>query len=175
VTERRGLAAERGCPSTAAMLVGLLRIRPIEATARLVTVTIGALPGAIRDELFDDLESFLVDQAGKFCPAVLGKIARRLTDTLDPDGTGHDSAHRDRCRYRTVHQRPDGSRNGTFELTAQATEALLTVLDATAAPRPSTDGVKDPRTAGQRRHDGTACSMHCSWCCVPVSCRPATE
>jgi Domain of unknown function (DUF222) len=33
--ERRGLAAERGCPSTAAMLVGLLRIRPIEASARV--------------------------------------------------------------------------------------------------------------------------------------------
>ena len=58
-----------------------------------------------------------------------------------------------------MHQRPDGSSSGSFELTAHATEALLTVLDATAAPRPSTagpeaDGVKDPRTAGQRRHDG---------------------
>ena len=85
------------------------------------------------------------------------RIARRLTETLAPDG--HEPGYRDRIRHLTLHQRPDGSSSGSFELTAHATEALLTVLDATAAPRPSTagpeaDGVKDPRTAGQRRHDG---------------------
>ena len=33
-------------------------------------------------------------------------------------------------------------------------ERLLTVLDPLAKPRPATDGVKDPRSPGQRRHDG---------------------
>ena len=127
------------------------------AHARIVTTTIDRLPVDIRDEQFDDLEAFLVGQARQFPPRTLAGIARRLTETLAPDG--HEPGYRDRIRHLTIHQRPDGSSSGSFELTAHATEALLTVLDATAAPRPSTadpeaDGVKDPRTAGQRRYDG---------------------
>ena len=55
------------------------------------------------------------------------------------------------ARHLTLQQRPDGSSSGTFELTAHATEALLTVLDATAAPRPSTAG---PRRLGSRHPHG---------------------
>ena len=190
--ERRGLAGERGCRSTAVLLTGLLRIGPYEASARvdaalrmgprtsltgepmpaefaqvaaaqaegaispahagLVTRTIGKLPCDIRDERFDELEGFLVGQARQFAPPTLAMIARRLTETLAPDGK--EPAYRDRIRDLTVRQRPDGSSCGSFELTAHATEALLTVLDATAAPRPEADGVKDLRSAGQRRHDG---------------------
>jgi hypothetical protein len=40
-----------------------------------------------------------------------------------------------------------------IEATAELTELLLTHCDALAKPRPETDGVRDPRTAGQRRHD----------------------
>jgi hypothetical protein len=122
------------------------------AHARIVTTTIDRLPVDIRDEQFDDLEAFLLAQARQFPPPTLAGIARRLSETLAPDGT--EPGYRDRVRHLTVHQRPDGSSSGSFELTAHATEALLTVLDATAAPRPEVDGVKDPRTAGQRRHDG---------------------
>jgi hypothetical protein len=190
--ERRGLAAERGCRSTAVMLTGLLRIGPHEAAARvcaaarlaprvsltgapmpaeypqtaaaqaagqispaharIVTTTIDTLPSDIRDEQFDELGGFLVAQARQFAPPTLATIARRLTETLAPDGK--EPGYRDRVRHLTIHQRPDGSSSGSFELTAHATEALLTVLDATAAPRPESDGVKDLRTAGQRRHDG---------------------
>src|SRR5206468_12215815 len=53
----------------------------------------------------------------------------------------------------TVHQRVDGSSRVTAELTAEATELLLLHCDALAKPKPEVDGVKDPRTAGQRRHD----------------------
>ena len=190
--EQRGLAAERGCRSTAALLTGLLRIAPHEAAARvsaaarlaprvpltgepmpaeypqtasaqaegaispaharIVTTTIDTLPSDIRDEQFDELETFLVGQARQFPPPTLAGIARRLTETLAPDGK--QPGYRDRIRHLTLHQRPDGSSSGSFELTAHATEALLTVLDATAAPRPEADGAKDLRTAGQRRHDG---------------------
>ena len=189
---RRGLAAERGCRSTATLLVGLLRIAPHEAAARvsaaarlaprvsltgapmpaeypqtaaaqaegaispaharIVTTTIDTLPADIRDERFDELEGFLVSQARQFAPPTLARVARRLSETLAPDGK--EPGYRDRIRHLTIRQRPDGSSSGSFELTAHATEALLTVLDATAAPRPGADGVKDLRTAGQRRHDG---------------------
>ncbi len=39
------------------------------------------------------------------------------------------------------------------ELTAECAERLLGVFDALAGPAPETDGVKDRRSAGQRRHD----------------------
>ena len=39
------------------------------------------------------------------------------------------------------------------ELTAECAERLLGVFDAFAGPAPESDGVKDRRIAGQRRHD----------------------
>jgi hypothetical protein len=38
-------------------------------------------------------------------------------------------------------------------LTAEASELLQVHLDALAKPKPEVDGMKDPRTPGQRRHD----------------------
>ena len=49
--------------------------------------------------------------------------------------------------------RPDGSATLAGELTAECAERLLGVFDALGAPKPETHGVKDPRSAGQRRHD----------------------
>lgn len=151
---RRGLSGEPmppEYPQTAfAQAAGTISA----AHAQLITTCIAKLPALVRDEQFDDIEAFFVEQAHQFAPDLLAKIARRLADTIDADGVLRDAAYRERHRDLTVHQRPDGSSSGTFELTAQATEALLSVLDATAAPRPASDGAQDPRTAGQRRHDG---------------------
>ena len=44
-------------------------------------------------------------------------------------------------------------------MTAICTEALLTVLDTLAKPKPETDGAKDPRSAGQRNHDAVQDAM----------------
>jgi hypothetical protein len=52
-----------------------------------------------------------------------------------------------------VRQRPDGSARISGQATAELTELLLLHFDALAAPRPAENGVRDPRTAGQRRHD----------------------
>ena len=65
-----------------------------------------------------------------------------------------DEAYRDRHRALTIAQRVDGSAHVQGELTAPCAEALLTMLDSLAAPRPETDGVKDTRTPGERNHDG---------------------
>ena len=51
-----------------------------------MTRTIDRLPVDIRDEQFDELEAFLVAQARQFPPPTLAGIARRLTETLAPDG-----------------------------------------------------------------------------------------
>jgi hypothetical protein len=204
--EARGVAGERGCRSTAALLMHLLRVSAAEASARvraarqlaprraftgevfspefaqlaaaqatgtvsaaqaaLITRTVSGLPDAVRDEHGESVEAFLVEQAGTFGPDTLGKLARRVVDTLDPNGGApasegvaggggklHDAEHRRKHRHLRLSQRPDGSAYGSFELEADAAEALRTVLDALAAPKPEADGVKDPRTAEQRNHD----------------------
>jgi hypothetical protein len=74
--------------------------------------------------------------------------------TLDPDGLYKDVEYRRKHRDFRLSVRTDGSSHGEFEATAELTEWLRTVLDTTARPAPEADGVKDPRTPGQRQHDG---------------------
>jgi hypothetical protein len=125
----------------------------------VVVGTIEALPAAVRDEHSEELAGQLVEYATRFDPAQLARLARRASDWLDPDGTLHDAEHRHRQRDLTLRQRPDGSSSVCGELTAEATELLLTHFDAFAAPRPPVEGVKDCRTPGQRRHDALVQAM----------------
>jgi uncharacterized protein DUF222 len=196
-TDSRGLAHERACRSTAALLTQLVRVSPSEATARVraaadlgprrgltgqalppvfaqvaaaqaagtistaharvVTATIDALPAAVQVEHEEWVQAFLVEQAAELDPALLKQVARRITDTLDPDGTLTEERDRARRRDLTVRQRRDGSAHLEAELTAICAEALLSVLDSVAKPAPAEDGAHcahDPRTPGQRSHDG---------------------
>jgi len=124
--------------------------------ADVIVKTIERLPDAVQAEYGADAEATLVEHAETFDPHVLGRIAARLSAHLDQDGRLHDVAYRDQHRDLTVRQRPDGSAAVTGELTAECAERLLTALDSLARPRPEADGVKDARTAGQRRHDALA-------------------
>jgi len=105
------------------------------------------------------LRRLLLDKAQDFDPTVLAQLAHRISDTLNPDGTGDTERDRARRRELRISRRPDGSSYLQGELTAICTEALLTVLDTLAKPKPETDGAKDPRTAGQRNHDAVQDAM----------------
>jgi hypothetical protein len=124
-----------------------------EAAARLIIGVIEKLPDQVRCEQDRRVEAFLVAQAQVLDLDALGKVARRLQATLDPDSPLKDVAYRERHRDLHVQVRRDGSAQLEGELTAQCTEWLLSVLDTLAKPRPETDGIKEPRTPGQRRHD----------------------
>ena len=87
-------------------------------------------------------------------PRQLAAAAHRIAYLHDQDGVLADEAYRDRHRALTIAQRVDGSAHVQGELTAPCAEALLTMLDSLAAPRPESDGIKDTRTAGERNHDG---------------------
>ncbi len=113
-----------------------------------------ALPHAVAAEHDRAVEEFLTGQARMVTPASLRLIARRVADTLDPDGTLTEEADRVRRRGLDVQQRPDGSATVRGELDAVCAEALLSVLDTLARPAPAADGQRDPRTPAQRRHDG---------------------
>ncbi len=99
------------------------------------------------------IEAQLVGYCAQFDPVNLAKLAERILAHHDPDGRLEEVEHRERHRDLTLQQRVDGSSKLSGELTAEATELLLLHIDAFARPKPETDGVKDPRTAGQRRHD----------------------
>jgi hypothetical protein len=124
-----------------------------EAAVRVITGTIDKLPDAVRCEKDVEVEEFLLKQAQILDLDGLRQVARRLELTLDPDGTLKDAKYRDRQRDVRFTVRPDGSSFGQFEATAELTERFRTFFDATARPKPETDGQKDPRTTGQRRHD----------------------
>lgn len=124
-----------------------------ERHAGVIVKTIEALPAAVRATEAVAAEESLVGYARRFDPQQLARLAGRLADCLDPDGRLTEAADRERARDLRMWVRPDGSARGEFEATAELAELLQTHFDALAAPRPETDGVKDPRTAGQRRHD----------------------
>lgn len=150
---RRALTGERLEPQLAQVAAAQAAGVVSPTQAGLITRTITRLPDAARDEHGESVEKFLVEQAHQFGPDTLGKITRRITDTLDPDGTLRDADHRRKHRHLRLKQRSDGSAYGSFDLEADAAEALQAILDALAAPKPAADGAKDPRTAEQRNHD----------------------
>ena len=125
--------------------------------ARIITRTITELPeavvAAVDAEPDSDIEGFLVEQARQFDPRTLRIVARRLTDTLNPDGRAFDDADRQRLRAFTLRQHADGTCTGTYRTDAITGEALQTFFDATAQRVADESGKRDQRTADQRRHD----------------------
>ena len=124
-----------------------------ERQARVIVDTIEKLPDAIREDVRDEVEQTLVEHAACFDAKLLGLLGRRIHACYDPDGTRPDDSERQRRREFSLTQRPDGSSHGQFEATAELTERLLVLFDSLAGPRPEVDGIKDPRTGTQRRHD----------------------
>jgi hypothetical protein len=127
------------------------------AHARIITTTISELPADVLTALDadpdSDIEGFLVAQARQFDPRTLRLVARRLTDTLNPDGRGYTDADRSRLRAVTLRQHPDGTCSGSYRTDAVTGEALRTFFDAAAQPVKDNSGEPDPRTPDQRRHD----------------------
>jgi len=100
-----------------------------------------------------DAEAFLVDQARCFDAAALAGIARRLVDTLDPDGRLAEERSQQRRRFLSCVPHGDGMHRLTADLDAETAALAMTVLHSLAAPKPSAGGEHDQRTAGQRMHD----------------------
>ncbi len=121
--------------------------------ARIIATTLDALPAAVCAEVGEQVEQALTHHAHNLDPVLLAHTARRLTDTLDPDGTLTEDHDHHRRRALTVHQHPDGSGTLVAHLTPTCLARVHAVLDALAAPQPSSDSGPDTRTPAQRRHD----------------------
>ena len=121
--------------------------------ARVVVHTIDRLPHALQLDHADAVETVLVAHARDFNPTIVAGLGRRIRDHLDPDGTLTEEADRQRRRSVSLHHRPDGSGQISGELTAGCAAKWQALFDALAKPATAADGVGDPRTPDQRRHD----------------------
>ncbi|MDT4956777.1 MAG: hypothetical protein QOD31_576 [Pseudonocardiales bacterium] len=151
---RRGLTGEQLPPIFEQVAAAQASGEISAAHARVITRCVDALPAAVQAEHDLAVQASLVEHAHTLNPRQLGVCARRIADCLDPDGTLTNERDRHRRREFTIHPRPDGSARIEGELTALCAEALRTVLDTLARPAPAAAGQRDPRTAGQRNHDG---------------------
>jgi hypothetical protein len=115
--------------------------------------TVQKLPTTLPVEDIAAAEAFLVQQAHLFDPSVLAGIARRLLDTLDPDGRLQDEAYQQRHRHLSLQPAGDGMHRLTADLDPETAALAMSVLHSLAAPQPSEAGERDERTSGQRLHD----------------------
>jgi Domain of unknown function (DUF222)/HNH endonuclease len=132
--------------------------------AQIIVDCVEKLPDEPRTGHGAEIEATLVRHAGMFDPVPLARLAQRIRDWYDPDGPDPDGAdsddgHRQRSRELSLTERSDGSGILKGELTAELVALLRVHFDALAAPNPEQDGVKDPRTAGQRRHDALLAAL----------------
>lgn len=151
---RTSLTGERLAPllpvTAAARAEGALTARQVEviitAMARLREAHLPAQRQA-------EAEAFLVEQALRFDAGTLQRIAQRLLDTLDPDGRLASEQSQQRRRFLSCVPHGDGMHRLTADLEPKTAALAMAVLHSLAAPKPSSCGVRDERTTGQRLHD----------------------
>jgi hypothetical protein len=119
----------------------------------VIITAIDKLPITLPPQQIAQAERFLVEQAKLFDASVLSGIARRLLDTLNPDGWLDDENYQHRLPFLTLTPTGDGLHRLTADLDTETAALASTVLHSLAAPRPGTDGDRDERSAGQRMHD----------------------
>ncbi len=114
-------------------------------------------------EVLDRVDDTLAGYAKDLDPAGLRQVCAKIVDTEYPDGLLPNDEQIDKARELRLTAKKDGSYTLSGTLTGECGAKLAAVLDTYARPVPSThpDGspVRDPRSHGQRQHDGlrTAC------------------
>ncbi|WP_375485132.1 DUF222 domain-containing protein [uncultured Jatrophihabitans sp.] len=150
---RRSLTGEVLAPLFPLVAAGQAAGQLCERERRIITDCVDSLPDAAV-EMGPTVEAELVGFAATMAPRSLKQAAERISYLYDQDGAFDDVERRRKNRDLHLTVRPDGSSHGTFEATAELTEFLQVVFDALAAPQPESNGQRDTRTPGQRRHDG---------------------
>ena len=126
------------------------------AAAKVISQTRADLPAEIDRHFGDAAEALLVEQALVLNPKDLAVAAKRLTQTLNPDGVFTDQADQERRRDFHLIDNPDGSTTPAGRFTPELTALIKPVLDALSAPQPAGEDLPDTRSPGQRRHDAIA-------------------
>jgi hypothetical protein len=122
--------------------------------ARLICETIRRLPARVDTATREQAERFLAGQARDLDTTALGKLARRMVATLDPDGAALDDEDAVGARELSLSRDPDGMTVLRGRLDAEGAAVLRSALDPFTAPTPSTAEGPDPRSPGRRQADG---------------------
>ncbi|SDW13237.1 HNH endonuclease [Saccharopolyspora shandongensis] len=109
-----------------------------------------------RDHDLAKVEAILADHATRMCPRDLAKLADRIRYLLDQDGARRDEEAQHEARELHYATARDGMLVIKARLDRETGAKFVEAIRPLSAPRPETDGEKDPRTAGQRNADGFA-------------------
>ena len=183
--DTRGLGPDAGSRCTAAWLTARVQMRPGTAqrqvklanrlgehpvtaaalgsgsisvdAAEVITTALTALPDRVPAEVLAEAETTLVEQATGFTPNTVAKLGVHLGYVLDQDGKEPDDTEpADPGYFLNLRTHADGSCAGEFRLDPVTALTLTRLVEAGAAPRPSTVEGKDLRTGGRRRADALA-------------------
>lgn len=117
----------------------------------IVVKTMDRIPAGLDPDVRGQAEHTLVDHARDMDPTHLSRVAEKLLDTLDPDGTFQPPDPADRAEL-TLGSRD--TRTGLTPIKGRLDDltvaAFIAATDAHAAPRPEVDGAKDHRPAATR-------------------------
>ncbi|RKT87534.1 HNH endonuclease signature motif containing protein [Saccharopolyspora antimicrobica] len=121
--------------------------------ARVISRCVSRLPEHAQHRA-GEVERLLVENACRQCPRDLAKLADRVRYMLDADGAVADEQAQFESRELHYATARDGMLVIKARLDRETGAKFVTALRPLAAPRPETDGIKDPRTVGQRNADG---------------------
>ncbi|MDA3646972.1 HNH endonuclease [Saccharopolyspora indica] len=121
--------------------------------ARVISRCLSRLPEHAQHRA-TEIERLLVENACRQCPRDLAKLADRIRYMLDRDGAVADEQAQFESRELHYATARDGMLVIKARLDRETGAKFVTALQPLAAPRPESDGVKDPRTVGQRNADG---------------------
>jgi len=131
--------------------------------ARVIVRYVGVLAKELAAPLVARGEADMIGYCAQLDPVLLGVVGRRLAELVDPEGTQDrdeaDAVDREAkaTAARTATLTPYDDKPGGILRAVLDAEDYATVaawLDAAAAPPPpDPDGIRDPRSPGQRRAD----------------------
>jgi hypothetical protein len=138
----------------------LLRTLPL-VTAAVLDGVLTPAQAAVLTRLVDridapalvEMQPQLVQVAAAMDPVQLGHWVAHLLATHCEPVLQDDLARAHERRFLQHSRDEDGSLRGRFRLSREDSEAFLTVLEPLARRSTACDGVRDDRTAGQRRAD----------------------
>lgn len=156
VAQRTGPAGEPlppELPATAQLLrsgkIGIDHARAIVDGMRKIT-------GLVSPQQCEDAEIFLAEQARLFGQHEVHTLAERLAYHADQDGALREEERQFENRELHFGVARDGMTVLKGRLDRETGAKLRAALEPLAAPRPESNGEKDPRTAGQRNADALA-------------------
>lgn len=124
--------------------------------AKFITEGVRKITGLLSAQQCEQAEAFLVERSRVMGPHEVHTLAQRLAYHVDQDGAFRDEERQFEDRELHFAVGCDGMTLLKGRLDRETGAKLRAALEPLSAPRPESNGTKDPRTAGQRNADALA-------------------